>query len=549
MSLTATHLSSKNQPSKNRPSKHTTLIERTKHFFTTSLLLILSTAFIVSPTFASEPAQPLTLMESLEDKIDGTFGALNDIFVPLVFFDVPILLTKDDGSTQAVPLIVFILIIGCVGFSLYFKFINLRMFGHAINVVRGQYDKKSDVGEISSFQALSSALSATVGLGNIAGVAVAMSLGGAGAVFWMWIMAFFGMSMKFTECSFGVMYRKVGRSGHVLGGPMIYLRDGFIDQYGAGSAMAIFGKILSIVFAICVILGSLGGGNLFQSNQSYQLVAEQISFFETYPLAYGALIGILCGAVIIGGIKRIGQLTSKLVPAMCVFYCAICLYIILSNYTMVPAMFSTIFSQAFAPEAGLGGIVGVMIAGIKRAAFSNEAGLGSSAIAHAAAKTNEPVREGLVAMLEPFIDTLVVCTMTALAILITNAHVASAEGGVAITSYAFASVHPDLPKLLTIAVVIFAFSTLISWSYYGERAAEYLGGVQAVMPFKIVFILFAGFAPMVGLSNAITFSEIMILTLAFSNILGLLFLAPRLKSLTNDYLHRLKNGQIKKTVK
>lgn len=508
---------------------------------------IFNTASANETTPSNEPAPMLTLMETFQQKVDSVFASLNDIFVPVVFYDIPILLKAEDGSTQGVPLIVFVLILGCVGFSFYFKFINLRMFGHAINVVRGQYDKKSDQGEISSFQALSSALSATVGLGNIAGVAVAMTLGGPGAVFWMWVMAFFGMCMKFTECSFGVMYRQVGRSGHVLGGPMIYLRDGFIDRFGAKSPMAVFGKFLSIFFAVCVILGSLGGGNLFQSNQSYQLVAEQISFFETYPLAYGALIGILCGAVIIGGIQRIGKITSKLVPAMCIFYCVICLYIILSNYTLVPSMFSTIFSQAFAPEAGLGGIVGVMIAGIKRAAFSNEAGLGSSAIAHAAAKTNEPVREGLVAMLEPFIDTLVVCTMTALAILITNAHIGSAEGGIAITSYAFASVHPQLPIFLTIAVVVFAFSTLISWSYYGERAAEYLGGVHAVMPFKLLFILFAGFAPMVSLNNAITFSEIMILILAFSNILGLLFLAPRLQSLTNDYLHRLKNGQMPKT--
>lgn len=501
-----------------------------------------------STGWASTPESAPTLMQQLENNVDRTFETLNEYFVPVVFFDVPLFIPGENGEPMGIPLIVFVLIVGCVGFSCYFKFINLRMFGHAINVVRGQYDNKNDVGEISSFQALSSALSATVGLGNIAGVAVAMSLGGAGAVFWMWIMAFFGMCMKFTECSFGVMYRKVGDSGHVLGGPMIYLRDGFIERFGAQSPMAVLGKFLSLFFAVCVILGSLGGGNLFQSNQSYQLVAEQIPFFESYPLAYGLLIAVLCGAVIIGGIQRIGSITSKLVPGMCVFYCAICLYIILSNYSLVPSLFATIFTEAFSPQAGLGGVVGVMIAGIKRAAFSNEAGLGSSAIAHSAAKTNEPVREGLVAMLEPFIDTLVVCTMTALAILVTNAHIASAEGGVAITSYAFASVHPHLPKFLTVAVVVFAFSTLISWSYYGERAAEFLGGQNAILPFKLLFVVFAGFAPLVGLKNAITFSEIMILILAFSNIFGLLFLAPKLKAVTSDYLHRFNTGKMPKTL-
>ena len=506
--------------------------------------LLIASIGLQNPVFAEEPKTPETPMQSLEMAVDAVFGAMNEIAIPVVFLDVPVFITGENGTMQSIPLIVFILIIGCVGFSLYFKFINLRMFGHAITVVRGKYDKKSDEGEITSFQALSSALSATVGLGNIAGVAVAMSLGGAGAVFWMWIMAFFGMCMKFTECSFGVMYRHVGKSGHVLGGPMIYLKDGFEERFGKGTPLAMLGAVLSVFFAICVILGSLGGGNLFQSNQSYQLVADQIPFFDQHPIAYGLCIGLICGAVIIGGIKRIGNITSKLVPAMCVFYCAICLYIILSNASLVPEMFAKIFTQAFSPEAGLGGIVGVMIAGIKRAAFSNEAGLGSSAIAHSAAKTNEPVREGLVAMLEPFIDTLVVCTMTALAILITNAHVASAEGGIAITNYAFATVHPDLPKLLTIAVVVFAFSTLISWSYYGERAAEYLGGTKAILPFKIVFIIFAVFAPLVGLANAITFSEIMILTLAFANIIGLLFLAPVLKEKTADYMHRLKSGQM-----
>jgi len=440
-----------------------------------------------------------------------------------------------------IPLIVLVLALGCIGFSLYFKFAQVRLFKHALQVIRGKYDDPEDIGEITSFQALSSALSATVGLGNIAGVAVAISLGGAGAIFWMWVMAFFGMGMKFTECTMAMMYRKVDSKGHVLGGPMVYLSAGFARQYSHRS-WHIAGTVLAIVFAIATILGSLGGGNLFQSNQSYQLVANQIPFFERNPLAFGLIIAGLSGAVIIGGIQRIGQLTSALVPAMCGFYCIICLFIIGSNVAQVPQMFASIFSSAFSMEAGFGGFIGILVAGVKRAAFSNEAGLGSSAIAHSAAKTKEPVREGIVAMLEPFIDTLLVCTMTALAILITGAHLNSDVAGIEITAQAFRSVHPSLAVFLTIAAVVFAFSTLVSWSYYGERAAEYLGGSKAVLPFKMVFVGFALVAPIVSLEQAITFSEIMILMLGFPNIIGLIFIAKQIKPLLADYQSRLNTG-------
>jgi len=357
----------------------------------------------------------------------------------------------------------------------------------------------------------------------------------------MWVMAFFGMGMKFTECTMAMMYRKVDSKGHVLGGPMVYLSAGFARQYSHRS-WHIAGTVLAIVFAIATILGSLGGGNLFQSNQSYQLVANQIPFFERNPLAFGLIIAGLSGAVIIGGIQRIGQLTSALVPAMCGFYCIICLFIIGSNVAQVPQMFASIFSSAFSMEAGFGGFIGILVAGVKRAAFSNEAGLGSSAIAHSAAKTKEPVREGIVAMLEPFIDTLLVCTMTALAILITGAHLNSDVAGIEITAQAFRSVHPSLAVFLTIAAVVFAFSTLVSWSYYGERAAEYLGGSKAVLPFKMVFVGFALVAPIVSLEQAITFSEIMILMLGFPNIIGLIFIAKQIKPLLADYQSRLNTG-------
>jgi len=497
-----------------------------------------------SPPPADESTQA-SFATTFENNIDQVFEVLNNAVTQVVFYDVRIPgVTNDLGEPTGIPLIVFVLISGCLIFTFYFRFINIRMFKHAIDVVRGKFDNKNDDGEISSFQALASALSATVGLGNIAGVAVAMHLGGPGAVFWMWVMAFFGMSLKFTECSFAILYRHVDTNGHVLGGPMVYLKEGFAERFES-SIGKMFGKILSVIFAICVILGSIGGGNMFQSNQSYQLVAQQSPFIADNPLVFGVILAVLAGAVIIGGIKRIGSITSKLVPAMCVSYVLVCLYIIFANASLIPDMFASIFSQAFNPDAGLGGLVGVMIVGIKRAAFSNEAGLGSSAIAHSAAKTSEPVREGLVAMLEPFIDTIVVCTMTALAILITNAHIESGAQDIAITAYAFGKVHPFLPTLLTAAVVVFAFSTLISWSYYGERASEYLFGNIGIILFKILFVIFIAIAPMVGLANAITFSEIMILSLAFANILGLLIIAPKLKPLVDDYVHRLKSGRMK----
>ena len=490
-------------------------------------------------------SQPETsFLKSLEDQVDQGFVHLNDFVAPVVFYDVTFgAFTDAQGEAVSVPLIVAVIGVGAIVFTLYFGFINLKLFSHAVQIISGKYDDPKDDGEITSFQALSSALSATVGLGNIAGVAVAMFLGGAGAVFWMWVMAFLGMSLKFVECSFAMIYRKIDANGHVLGGPMIYLKEGFHQKF-ENPLMRFFGTSLSFIFAICVILGSIGGGNLFQSNQSYQLVAQQIPFIGDHPLLFGVVLAALAGSVIIGGIKRIGHLTSKLVPTMCVFYVLTCLFIIISNISEVPAMFAAIFHDAFSMEAGLGGLVGIAIIGIKRAAFSNEAGLGSSAIAHSAAKTKEPVREGLVAMMEPFIDTLVICTMTALAILITNAHIDSGFQDIKITAYAFGQVHPVLPVFLTIAATVFAFSTLISWSYYGERASEFLFGPAGVMPFKIIFLFFAAIAPMVGLNNAIGFSEIMILSLAFANILGLLFLVPQLKPLTNDYIHRLKTGRM-----
>ena len=329
-------------------------------------------------------------------------------------------------------------------------------------------------------------MSATVGLGNIAGVAVAIQLGGPGAVFWLWVVAFFGMSMKFSSCTFAQLYRNVSEDGHVMGGPMVYLRDALKEKFN----LVFLGKFLGVFYAVMTIMASFGGGNLFQGNQSYELLASQFPVMANYPWLVGIVLAFFAGIVLLGGIKRIGEVTSKLVPFMCAFYCISCLFIIFGNITEVPGLFVQIFKQAFSPDAAFaGGFIGILIQGVKRASFSNESGLGSAAIAHAAAKTNEPVREGVVAMIGPTIDTHIVCTMSALAILITGAHLdpSVAGKGAQITATAFATLGSWMPYLLTIATIIFAYSTIISWSYYGEKATEFLFGVKSIKYYRIIY--------------------------------------------------------------
>ena len=501
---------------------------------------------------------------------------------------------QSSARITAVPLIVIVLLLGGIFFTFRYGFVHLRLFAHSIQVIRGKYDNPKDHGEISHFQALTSALSATVGLGNIAGVAVAIAAGGAGAVFWMWVVAFFGMSAKFSSCALAQVYRRVKEedavthSEHILGGPMVYLSDGMKEMLG-NTIGGPFGKLLAITFAFFAITGSLGGANLFQGQQTFAIVgdvvfqqrveqedallervengdaaaarelrearkqaaAEKDTMKKSYAWVGGMVMTILVGIVIVGGIKRIGEVTSKLVPAMCLFYVGVCLIIVIFNYEVVPRLLASIFEGAFTGRAmAWGGIMGVLVTGVKRGAFSNEAGLGSAAIAHSAAKTQEPIREGVVAMIGPFIDTIVVCTMTALAILITGAHLSDATGefsneGVGITATAFSSLAPWLSYLLTIAVFIFAYSTMISWSYYGERASEYLFGRLGIWPYRIVFLFFVFISPMVTLDNVILFTDLLILSMAYPNILGMIILSPKLARLTKDYVHRLRSGQMK----
>ncbi len=438
-----------------------------------------------------------------------------------------------------VPIVVLWLVMGAIFFTLRMMFINVRAFWHAIEVTTGKFDDPDDPGEISHFQALASALSATVGLGNIAGVAIAVNMGGPGAIFWMVVAGTLGMSSKFVECTLGQMYRTVRADGSVSGGPMHYLDDG-LREMGFGP----LGKLLAVVFALMCIGGSLGGGNMFQANQSFAAVKEVVPMLADYAWVYGVLLAICVGVVIIGGIKRIGTATSIIVPVMCAMYVGAGLYILIANAAAVPAAIGTIVTSAFSPEAGYGGIVGVLIMGFQRASFSNEAGIGSASIAHSAAATKEPVREGIVALLEPFIDTIIVCTMTGLVVVVTGVYTQETGGaGVELTSRAFATVLPWFPVVLSFAVVMFAFSTMISWSYYGERTTTWLLGDWAVMPYRIVFLFCVFFGSVFELGNVLGFSDLMVLGMAFPNILGAVLLSGKVKTALDEYMRKLHAGE------
>lgn len=450
------------------------------------------------------------------------------------------------------PFVVVWLVVAAVFFTLSWRFVNFRMFGHAIQVVRGKYDNPNDHGEVTHFQALASALSATVGLGNIAGVAIAIGLGGPGATFWMIVAGLLGMSLKFTECTLGQKFRKISPDGRVSGGPMHYLKDG-LKQVGAGP----LGVVLSVMFTIFCIGGSLAGGNSFQVSQSLGILETEVPFFAEHGWAYGVIMAFLVGIVIIGGIKRIAQTAEKIVPAMCGLYLLAGLIVIFGNLSHVPAAFAQIFRGAFDADAIYGGVIGTLVLGFKRAAFSNEAGVGSAAIAHSAARTEYPVREGIVALLEPFIDTVVICTMTALVIVITGvyepggAHTEfiATNQGAALTREAFKTVDilgmaTWFPWLLLVAVVLFAYSTMISWSYYGERCWTNLFGEKSSLSFKILFLVFVVLGSIVSAANVLNFGDLMILIMAFPNILGLYFLRGVVKKDLAEYEAKLQSGEM-----
>lgn len=532
-----------------------------------SLLLLATPMF----TFAQE--------KGLDQKIDEAFQPVADFFESVIFFPVY------QNETITIPFVLVLLVGSAAFFTIYFKFPNILHFKTAVNVVRGKYDDvdhavvepaygdstpggdsietirdESEEGEVSHFQALATAVSGTVGNGNIAGVALAIALGGPGATFWMIVCGLLGMSTKFVECTLGVQYRDVGEDGTVYGGPMYYISKG-LKERGFG----MLGKVAAALFAVFCIGGSFGGGNAAQSNQA-TIVLKELFEFESAGAGFwiGIVLAVLVGIIIIGGIKRIAQVTEKVVPFMAGMYLLACLYIIGSNFSFIDDAFSLIISEAFNPKAiGVGGVIGVLLAGFRRAAFSNEAGAGSASIAHSAVKTKYSASEGLVALLEPFIDTVVICTMTALVIIIFNfgggdgamfqyggdgSGAVMIDGvayeGAGITSQAFAAYIPYSNVFLTIAVVLFAVSTMISWSYYGLQSWKFLfgRGKAADLTYKLLFLTFVVIGAAASMGSIWKFSDAMIFAMIFPNMVGLFFLFPVVKKQLNRYIDAIKSN-------
>ncbi|WP_405442211.1 alanine:cation symporter family protein [Streptomyces avidinii] len=482
-----------------------------------------------------------TITTSVDEAVSGFFEPIAKWLGDIVFYSVPV------AGTQ-LPLIVAWLVVAGLVFSGWFGLVQIRKFRLAVNVVRGKYDEKGSAGEVNHFQALTAAVSGTVGLGNIAGVAVAVSIGGPGATFWMILCGLLGMATKFVEVTLGVKYREVHADGTVSGGPMHYLPKGLADRFGAKGLK--LGKVLGVLASAMILFFGLFGGNLFQVNQSYaQLVSvtggeSGMMGSSAGALFFGILIAAIVGVVLLGGIRSIASVTSKLVPAMAGIYIAACLVVILVNVSAVPSAISSIIEGAFNPEGVAGGVLGALIVGFKRAAFSNEAGLGSAPIAHSAVKTKHPASEGLVALLEPFIDTVVICTMTALTIVIANpaswgeARKGEGVGGVTITSDAFGTVLPWFPYILTIAVMLFAISTVLTWGYYCMKAWTHLFGRSRAseLTFKVFYTLFAVAGSLLTLQTLIDMADAVLFMLAVINIIGLYLLAPVVKRELNNFL-------------
>ncbi len=481
-------------------------------------------------------------------RINEAFTPVSNAISDIVFY--PIQFTENEASQM--PIVIIILLLGATIFTIYFKFIQFRAFPLAINTVRGKYSDPNEDGEVSHFQALTAALSGTVGLGNIAGVAIAISIGGPGATFWMICAGLLGMASKFTECTLGVRYRDIGPDGTVYGGPMYYLTKG-LSEKGYGR----LGKVLAVFFSIMCVGGSFGGGNMFQANQAAEQFNAMVGATSgASGLIFGFVMATVVALVIIGGIKRIGLVTERVVPFMCGIYVFAAIIIIMAHIPDIPWAFSQILEGAFSPGSMVGGFIGVLIQGFRRGAFSNEAGVGSAAIAHSAVRTQHPASEGVVALLEPFIDTVVVCTMTALVIIITNGnndiitYGQAIPDGVAATSRAFASVIPWFPYILTIAVVLFAFSTMLSWSYYGLQSWMFLFGRNRVADYsyKILFCLFVILGSAASLGAVTNFSDAMIFAMVVPNMIGLVILLPEVRKEINSYVNKIKTGVIK-TVK
>jgi len=494
--------------------------------------------------------------KGIDDKINDWFKPIADAWVNIVLYPI------NFSDEISIPIVLILLVLGAIFFTLRFSFVNITHFSTAIKTVRGDYDdienekyesdktkKIKEEGEVSHFQALATAVSGTVGLGNIAGVALAIAIGGPGATFWMIVCGLIGMSTKFVECTLGVKYRDVGSDGTVYGGPMYYLSKGLKE-----GGYEKLGKGLAILFAFLCVGASFGGGNAAQSNQAALQIASILGMDGgNAGTSIGFILAIIVGIVIIGGIKRIASVTEKIVPFMALIYVLACLFIIFSNFNYIDNAFSLIFEGAFSLQAGFGGLLGVLIVGFQRAAFSNEAGAGSAAIAHSAVKTKYPASEGVVALLEPFIDTVVICTMTALVIIMYNSSGIFEYGqdiivngekieGAVLTSMAFADAIPWFPLVLTIAIILFAISTMISWSYYGLQAWMFLFGKSKIsdLIYKIIFLLFIVIGAAANMDAVWGFSDAMILALIFPNMIGLFFLFPKVKQELNNYLKAIR---------
>lgn len=512
-------------------------------FFIPSLSLAQEQKPNTSPQIQAQEKTEVIQQKPAEPNLLARF---NSTVAGVLFFDLAFGKIKVESKTVAIPFLVVFLFLGGIFFSFYFRFIHIRAFKHAFDIIRGKFASKKDKGEISHFKALASALSATVGLGNIAGVAVAIQLGGPGAVFWMLVAAFFGMSLKFTSCSLAQMYRKMDEKGEVTGGPMYYLYHGLGQLKTKARHLA---TPMASLYAFGVVAASFGAGNMFQANQSFEAFATSFGTSDwvsgsQYSWFYGAILALLVGLVVLGGIRRIAAATSKIVPLMCGLYVLAALYILVVNAQALPEAIATIFRMAFSDNAAYGGAIGVAIWGIRRAHFSNESGLGSSAIVHAAAKESQPVREGFVAMLEPFIDTIIVCTMTALVVIVTGAWADPAipqKAGVSLTTAAFSKDVFWFGDVLTVCVFLFAYSTMLAWCYYGERGLKFLAQTfklnqkLSLLLFRLCFIMAVVAGAVYPLSDVLNFADLMVLSLAFPNILGLLILAPKLKQELNRY--------------
>jgi len=485
---------------------------------------------------------------TIDDRINDFMEPITSVLMDVIFFSIPI-------GDMSIPFVLVWLLVGALFFTVYMKFINIRGFKHAIEVVSGKYDNPDDSGEVSHFQALTAALSGTVGVGNIAGVAIAISLGGPGATLWMIAAGLIGMSSKFVECTLGLKYRQEHEDGSVSGGPMYYLSKGLAKQ-----GKSKLGKVLAVIFSVACIGGSFGGGNMVQATQQLiDVTGGESSMFYERGWIFGVIMALVVGAIIIGGIKSIAKVTDKVVPFMVAIYVVAALIVIGMNISHIGWAFQQIVGGAFSPDAMYGGFVGVLILGFKRAAFSNEAGIGSASIAHSAAKTDEPVSEGIVALLEPFIDTVVICTMTALVIIfadygsftqeeaLLSASTGGTAAGIGLTSSAFAQSISWFPVVLSVAVILFALSTMISWSYYGIKAWSYLFGNSraSITTYKVIFCLLVVVGAAISANQVFDFGDAMIFAMAFPNILGLYFLSGEVRKDLADYFARVKSGDIK----